>query len=158
MTVNVICVGKIKEKYFAEAIAEFEKRLGRFCNFKIVELPDRPIPDKASAAQERAVLEAEGADILKAVKKGDYAVALCVEGKELSSEEWAAMTAELTRTHSSITYIIGGTLGLSPSVKARADYRLSLGRITLPHRLARLVLTEQIYRGFKINSGETYHK
>lgn len=158
MNVNIICVGKIKEKYFAEAIAEFEKRLGRFCAFRITELPDRPIPDKASAAQEAAVLEAEGADILKAIKKGDYVIALCVEGKELSSEEWAEKTADITRTHSAITYIIGGSLGLSPAVKARADLRLSLGKITLPHRIARLVLTEQIYRCFKINANETYHK
>ena len=158
MNVNIICVGKIKEKYFAEAIAEFEKRLGRFCTFRITELPDRPIPDKASPAQEAAVLEAEGADILKAIKKGDYVIALCVEGKELSSEEWAAKTADITRTHSAITYVIGGSLGLSPEVKARADLRLSLGRITLPHRIARLVLTEQIYRCFKINANETYHK
>ena len=158
MNVNVICVGKIKEKYFAEAIAEFEKRLGRFCVFKITELPDRPIPERASPAQERAVLEAEGEDILRNVKKGDYVIALCVEGKELSSEEWAAKTGDITRTHSSITYIIGGSLGLSPAVKERADFRLSLGRITLPHRIARLVLAEQIYRCFKINANETYHK
>lgn len=158
MNVNIVCVGKIKEKYYAEAIAEFEKRLGRFCVFKITELPDRPIPEKASPAQERAVLEAEGEDILRTVKKGDYVIALCVEGKELSSEEWAAKTAAVSQASSSVTYIVGGSLGLSPAVKARADLRLSLGRITLPHRIARLVLAEQIYRCFKINAGETYHK
>ncbi len=158
MNINIVCVGKIKERYFAEAIAEYEKRLGRFCAFKITELPDRPIPEKASPAQERAVLEAEGGDILRAVKKGDYVIALCVEGKELSSEEWADKICGITRTHSSVTYVIGGSLGLSPAVKERADFRLSLGRITLPHRIARLVLVEQIYRCFKINANETYHK
>ena len=158
MNINIICVGKIKEKYFTQAIAEFEKRLGRFCTFKITELPDRKIPDNPTPGQEREVLEAEGADILKNLGKSDYVVALCVEGKELSSEEWAAKTAEIMQTRSTITYIIGGSLGLSPEVKSRADLRLSLGRITLPHRIARLVLTEQIYRCFKINANETYHK
>ena len=158
MNVNIICVGKIKEKYFTQAIAEFEKRLGRFCTFKITELPDRKIPDNPTPGQEREVLEAEGADILKNLGKSDYVIALCVEGKELSSEEWAARTADIMQTHSAITYIIGGSLGLSPAVKSRADLRLSLGRITLPHRIARLVLTEQIYRCFKINANETYHK
>ena len=158
MNINIICVGKIKEKYFTQAIAEFEKRLGRFCAFKITELPDRKIPDNPTPGQEREVLEAEGADILKNLGKSDYVIALCVEGKELSSEEWAAKTEDIMQTHSTITYIIGGSLGLSPAVKSRADLRLSLGRITLPHRIARLVLTEQIYRCFKINANETYHK
>ncbi len=158
MNINIVCVGKIKEKYFNEAIAEFEKRLGRFCNFKITELPDKRIPDNPTPGQEREVLEAEGTDILRAIGKGDYVIALCVEGKPLSSEEWAAKTADVMQTRSTITYVIGGSLGLSPGVKERADFRLSLGRITLPHRIARLVLTEQIYRCFKINANETYHK
>ena len=158
MNVNIICVGKIKEKYFTQAIAEFEKRLGRFCTFKITELTDRKIPENPTPGQEREVLEAEGADILKNLGKSDYVIALCVEGKELSSEEWAAKTAEIMQSRSTITYVIGGSLGLSPEVKSRADLRLSLGRITLPHRIARLVLTEQIYRCFKINANETYHK
>lgn len=158
MNVNIICVGKIKEKYFKDAIDEFAKRLGRFCNFRITELPDRKIPDNPTAGQKRAVLETEGADIFKSIGKSDYVIALCVEGKELSSEEWAAKTEDILRTHSSISYIIGGSLGLSEEVKKRADFCLSLGRITLPHRIARLVLTEQLYRCFKINANETYHK
>ncbi len=158
MNVNIVCVGKIKEKYFKEAIGEFEKRLGRFCVFKETELPDRRIPDDPSPGQVREVLESEGADILKSIGKNDYVIALCVEGKAISSEEWAAMTASITQSHSTITYVIGGSLGLSPAVKDRADLKLSLGRITLPHRIARLVLAEQIYRCFKINANETYHK
>ncbi|MGN1097312.1 MAG: 23S rRNA (pseudouridine(1915)-N(3))-methyltransferase RlmH [Clostridia bacterium] len=158
MTIHIICVGKIKEKYFTQALAEFEKRLGRFCVFKTTELPDRKIPDNPTSGQIREVLDAEGADILKSIGKSDYVIALCVEGKELSSEEWAAKTADIMQTHSTITYIIGGSLGLSPAVKERADFRLSLGRITLPHRIARLVLAEQIYRCFKINANESYHK
>lgn len=157
MNINIICVGKIKEKYFRDAIDEFAKRLGRFCTFKVTELPDRKIPDNASPAEQKAVMEAEGADILKALGKG-YTIALCVEGKELSSEEWAAKTEDILRENSTINYVIGGSLGLSDEVKRRADYRLSLGRITLPHRIARLVLAEQIYRCFKINANETYHK
>lgn len=158
MNITIISVGKIKEKYFIEALAEYEKRLGRFCSLKTIELPDRKIPENPTPGQERAVLEEEGADILKAVGKNDYVIALCVEGKELSSEQWAAKTAEIMLTRSSIAYIIGGSLGLSPAVKQRADFRLSLGRITLPHRLAKLVLEEQIYRCFKINANEAYHK
>ncbi len=104
------------------------------------------------------MLEAEAEDILRNIGKSDYVFALCVEGKELSSEEWAAKTAELLHTNSTFSYIIGGSLGLSDRVKKRADFRLSLGRITLPHRIARLVLAEQIYRCFKINAHETYHK
>ena len=124
MNINIVCVGKIKEKYFNEAIAEFEKRLGRFCNFKITELPDKKIPDNPTPGQEREVLEAEGAEILRAIGKGDYVIALCVEGKPLSSEEWAAKTAEVMQTRSAITYVIGGSLGLSPAVKERADLHL----------------------------------
>lgn len=157
MNVNVICVGKIKEKYFREAVDEYAKRLGRFCTFRVIELPDRRIPNDPSPAEKKAVLEAEGADILKALGKGFTAV-LCVEGQELSSEDWAAKTADILRENSTINYIIGGSLGLSDKVKARADLRLSLGKITLPHRIARLVLVEQIYRCFKIISNETYHK
>ncbi|MCH5188202.1 MAG: 23S rRNA (pseudouridine(1915)-N(3))-methyltransferase RlmH [Oscillospiraceae bacterium] len=157
MNINIICVGKIKEKYFRDAIDEFAKRLGRFAAFKVIELPDRKIPDNASPAEQKAVIEAEGADILKALGKG-YTIALCVEGKELSSEEWAAKTEDILRENSTINYVIGGSLGLSDEVKRRADFRLSLGRITLPHRIARLVLAEQIYRCFKINANETYHK
>ncbi len=158
MNINIICVGKIKEQYFVQALAEYEKRLGRFCVFKTVELPDRKIPENPSEGQIKDVLEAEGADILKHIGKNDYVIALCVEGRAVSSEEWAEKTAGILQSHSSITYIIGGSLGLSPRVKERADFRLSLGRITLPHRIARLVLAEQIYRCFKINANETYHK
>lgn len=158
MNINIICVGKIKEKYFTQAYDEFEKRLGRFCKLKTIELPDRKIPDNPTAGQMREVLDYEGAQILRHIGKADYVIALCIEGKELSSEEWAAKTADITTTSSSITYVIGSSLGLSDSVKERADFRLSLGRITLPHRIARLVLAEQIYRCFKINANETYHK
>ncbi len=158
MNINIVCVGKIKEKYFAEAIAEFEKRLGRFCSLKTTELPDRRIPDNPTGGQMREVLEAEGNDILKSIGKSDYVIALCVEGKLFSSEEWAAKTADIMLTHSTVTYVIGGSLGLHDSVKARADLKLSLGKITLPHRIARLVLAEQIYRCFKINANEAYHK
>ncbi len=157
MNVELICVGKIKEACLREAVDEYAKRLGRFCRFKITELADRRIPENASAAEERAVLEAEGADILRTLGKG-YTVALCVEGKELSSEELAAKLADVSQRASAVNFVIGGSLGLSDAVKERADLRLSLGRITLPHRLARLVLAEQIYRCYKINANETYHK
>lgn len=158
MTVNIICVGKIKEDYFSKAAAEFEKRLSRFCTFNVICLPDKSIPDNPSEAQQREVLEKEGEQILKKIGKSDAVVALCIEGKQLSSEQLAAKIADFQLTASTIDFIIGGSLGLSDTVKRRADFRLSMSAMTFPHRIARLMLEEQIYRAFKINANETYHK
>lgn len=158
MTVNIICVGKIKEDYFVKAAAEFEKRLSRFCNFNVTVLPDKAIPDNASKAEEEIVLKKEGEEILKKIGKGDIVVAMCIEGKQLSSEELAKKMQELQMQASTIDFVIGGSLGLSDEVKKRADFKLSMSAMTFPHRIARLMLEEQIYRAFKINANETYHK
>ena len=158
MTVNIICVGKIKEDYFVKATAEFEKRLSRFCSFNVFVLPDKAIPDNASPAEEQAILKKEGEEILKKVGKSDTVIAMCIEGKLLSSEELAKKIADFQMVSSTIDFIIGGSLGLSPEVKARADFKLSMSKMTFPHRIARLMLEEQIYRAFKINANETYHK
>lgn len=158
MTVNIICVGKIKEDYFVKATAEFEKRLSRFCSFNVICLADKSIPDNPSAAECNAVLEKEGEQILKKIGKGDIVVAMCIEGKQLSSEQLAAKLADFQMQGSTIDFIIGGSLGLSDAVKKRADFRLSMSSMTFPHRIARLMLEEQIYRAFKINANETYHK
>ena len=158
MTVNIICVGKIKEDYFVKATAEFEKRLSRFCTFNVICLPDRSIPDNASPAEEQIVLKKEGEEILKKIGKGDIVVAMCIEGKQLSSEELAEKIADFQMQSSTIDFIIGGSLGLSDEVKQRANLKLSMSKMTFPHRIARLMLEEQIYRAFKINANETYHK
>lgn len=156
--ITIITVGKIKEKFIKDALSEYEKRLSRFVKFKNVEIPDRPIPENASPAEEQAVLEKEGADILAKINKGDKVIAMCIEGKKLSSEAFAKKLADTFMTASSVTFIIGGSLGLSDAVKARADFKMSMSEMTFPHNLARLMLTEQIYRAFKINSNESYHK
>ncbi len=158
LDIRIICVGKFKEKYWVDASAEYMKRLGAYCNVSVIEVREEKLPANASAADERKVMEAEGRSLLSKVDKSDFAIVMDVKGKELSSEELAARIQETAFTHSTIDFIIGGSLGLSDEVKKRADLRMSFGRITLPHQLARVVLLEQIYRAFKINAGETYHK
>ena len=158
MNINIICVGKIKEDFFIKATAEFEKRLSRFCTFNVICLPDKSIPENASSAEEQIVLKKEGEDILRKIGKGDIVVAMCIEGKQLSSEELAEKIADFQMQSSTIDFIIGGSLGLSDEVKARANLKMSMSKMTFPHRIARLMLEEQIYRAFKINANETYHK
>ncbi len=158
MTINIICVGKIKEDYFSKAAAEFEKRLSRFCSINVIQIPDKSIPDNPSEAECRAVLNKEGEQILKKIGKSDIVIAMCIEGKNLSSEEFAVKLSDFQMQSSTIDFVIGGSLGLSDEVKKRADFKLSMSRMTFPHRIARLMLEEQIYRAFKILSNETYHK
>ena len=158
LNIKIICVGKLKEKYWQEACAEYVKRLGGYCNVELIEVKEEKLPANASAADERNVIDAEGRSLLDKLGKSDYVIALDVKGKELSSEEIAGRLSEISFTHSSVAFLIGGSLGLSDEVKARADAKLSFGRITLPHQLARVVALEQIYRAFKINANETYHK
>ena len=159
MKIRIICVGKLKEKYLKDAIAEYAKRLGRFCTFEICELNDEKIPDNASKAQCDAVLKKEAESILKNISKDSYVISLCVEGKSLSSEDFAGKIGDITLGgKSTIDFIIGGSLGLDVSVKSVSDFKLSFSSFTFPHQLMRLILTEQIYRAFKINSNEEYHK
>lgn len=158
MNVSIICVGKLKEKYLKDAISEYSKRISRFCNINIVEIPDQKIPEKASEKTEVQILKKEGEDILSKIKEGSYTIAMCIEGKAVSSEDMADIIKDVSMKNSNINFIIGGSLGLSDEVKKRADARISFGKITLPHQLMRVVLTEQIYRGFKINANENYHK
>lgn len=158
LNIKIICVGKLKEKYWQDACAEYLKRLGAYCSAKVIEVKEAKLPAGASAADEKNVVEAEGRSILDKVSKYDYVIALDVKGKEISSEDMADKLSAISFSHSSVAYLIGGSLGLSEGVKKRADARMSFGRITLPHQLARVVALEQIYRAFKINAGETYHK
>ncbi len=158
MRVSIICVGKIKEKFYTDAIAEYKKRLSRFCDFEIVEIPDLSIPDNASEAEKEQIKNREGEKILDKLKGNTFTVALCIEGKTLSSEDLAKTMAGATQTTSNISFVIGGSLGLSDTVKSKANLMLSFGRMTLPHQLMRVVLTEQIYRSFMINANTGYHK
>lgn len=158
MNITVICAGKIKEKYFSAAIDEYKKRLSRFASVEIIEIPDEKIPDKASAKEEELIRRKEGAAMLSKIKSGAYVISMCIEGKEFSSEEIASRLENITLSASRIVFIIGGSLGLSDEVKNRSDLRLSFGKITFPHQLMRVVLLEQIYRAFKINNNEAYHK
>jgi 23S rRNA (pseudouridine1915-N3)-methyltransferase len=158
MTVRIVCVGKLKERYFEDACAEFQKRLGRFCTLEIIELPDEKAPESLHPAEEDIVRDKEGKRILKAIGAKDFAVALAIDGKQMRSEEFAAFLEEKETEARPLTFLIGGSLGLSPEVYARANAKLSFSKMTFPHRIARLLLLEQIYRGFKILAHEAYHK
>lgn len=157
MNIDIIAVGKIKESFFRNAIDEYSKRMSAFAKLTITEIPDEKIPDNASEKECEKIKQTEGKKILSKIKPGAVA-ALCIEGKLFSSEDIADFMKKTANTSSRITFIIGGSLGLSDEVKGRADIKLSVGRITLPHQLMRVVLLEQIYRGFKINSNQSYHK
>lgn len=158
MKTTILCVGKIKETFYTDAIAEYAKRLTRFCDFEIIEIPDEKIPDKASDKEMELIKIREGERLLSKLKTDSFVITLCIEGKTLSSEELADTIEKAYNTTNNITFIIGGSLGLSDSVKSKSNLRLSFGHMTLPHQLMRVVLTEQIYRSFMINKGGTYHK
>ncbi len=158
MNINIICAGKIKEKYFSDAVNEYAKRLSRFVKLNIIEVADEKIPENASEKEMETVKNKEGERILSKLPPSSFTVSLCIEGKELSSVDLARKIADISMTSSSISFIIGGSLGLSDEVKARSQLRLSFGRMTLPHQLMRVVLAEQLYRAFKINNNESYHK
>ena len=157
MPLSLITVGKIA-KPFAEAAREYEKRLSRYDKVEVIELPDEKEPAHLSPAAIAQVMDKEGRNILGRVRREDAVVALCIEGQAKTSEQLADTVSRLRMDGRRIVFIIGGSLGLSPEVVARADIRLSLSSMTMPHQLARVVLLEQIYRAFKIISGERYHK
>lgn len=159
MNIKIIGVGKIKEKYFKAGIAEYAKRMRRYAKFEIVEVPDEKAPESLSQAEMDAVMEKEGERILAKIKDREYVYALAILGKERSSEEFAKEINQLvTYGHSDITFVIGGSLGLAPAVLKRANTQISFGRFTMPHKLMRLVLAEQIYRAITIINGLPYHK
>ena len=159
MKIQIICIGKLKEKYWTDAVSEYSKRLSRFCDLEITELKESKLPDKASEAQEQAVIEEEGKNILKHVKDGSYVISLEILGKNLTSVELAEKMEELPLMDKShVTFIIGGSLGLSRDVSKRADFKLSFSKMTFLHQMMRVILLEQVYRAFKINKNEAYHK
>lgn len=159
MNIKVVCIGKLKERYWIDGLSEYRKRLGKYCELTIDELKEERAPDRPSNAEISMVLEAEGKSILRRIASGDYAIALEVSGKGLSSEELAEKIERLcVDGKNSLVFIIGGSFGLSPDVLARADFKLSFSRMTFPHQMIRVILLEQVYRAFKINRKETYHK
>lgn len=159
MRIRLITVGKIKEKFYVQAIQEYCKRLSRYCKLEIVEVADEKTPDHASETVETQIKDKEGERILKALKDDSYVIALAIEGKMRSSEELAARIEQLgIGGESHLVFIIGGSLGLSKAVLDRADEKLSFSAMTFPHQLMRVILLEQIYRSYRIIHNEPYHK
>lgn len=159
MKIKIVTVGKLKEKYLKDGIAEYLKRLSRFANLEMIELADEKTPDRASNSENQKILELEGTRILSKIADRDFVIVLAIEGKTLSSEEFSKQLEQAPiNGFSTLTFVIGGSLGLSPQVKKRANLSISFGRLTLPHQLMRLVLVEQIYRAFTIQQGSPYHK
>ena len=159
MKITLITVGKIKEKYFTDAISEYSKRLSRYCKMDIIEVPDEKTPDGASETLETQIKDKEGEKILAKIPDGAYVVALAIEGKMLDSEELADKMEKWNVSGiSHVVFVIGGSLGLSAKVLNRADFKLSFSKMTFPHQLMRVILLEQVYRAYRIISGEPYHK
>ena len=159
MNITVLAVGKLKEKYWTDAIEEYSKRLSRYCTFRITEVKESLLRANPSEADEEAVKTAEGRELLNKIKSSDYVITLEIKGKALSSTELAERIEELGITgKSSVVFIIGGSLGLSEEVSRRADFKLSFSAMTFPHQMMRVILLEQIYRSFKIIKNEAYHK
>lgn len=159
MRITIIAVGELKEKYLVAGVKEYLKRLSSYAKVKIIEIRDEKAPDNASPAQEEAVKDTEGRKILSKIKDDAHVIALAISGQMLSSEGLATYLDKLMlHGQSHVTFLIGGSLGLSQDVLARADFQLSFSPMTFPHQLMRLILLEQIYRSFKIIRGETYHK
>ncbi|MST89792.1 23S rRNA (pseudouridine(1915)-N(3))-methyltransferase RlmH [Sharpea azabuensis] len=159
MKIRVIAVGKLKEKYLKEGIAEYSKRLQGYCDFELIEVADERIPQHPSLAQEALVKAKEGRRILDHVKERDYMVLLDVSSKQLDSLHFAQKLHDIMLSgYSTIDFVIGGSLGHGDEIQERANMKLSFSKMTMPHQLFRLVLVEQIYRACKINNNETYHK
>ena len=159
VSVTLIAVGKIKEKYLREALDEYAKRLSAYCKFEVVEVKDEKTPDSPSTREKQLVLEKEGERISAKIPQGAAVISLCVEGKQMTSERFAELISGYSiRGISKIAFIIGGSFGLDEKIKALSDVRLSFSEMTFPHMLMRVILAEQLYRGFTITEGKTYHK
>ncbi|WP_112182552.1 23S rRNA (pseudouridine(1915)-N(3))-methyltransferase RlmH [Paraliobacillus zengyii] len=159
MNITIISVGKLKEKYLKQGIEEYVKRLGAYATINLVEVADEKAPENLSQAQMQEVINKEGERILSKIQPDTYVFTLEIKGKQLTSEQLASQLDDLaTHGKSKIAFLIGGSLGLSVSVRSRSDFALSFSKMTLPHQLMRLVLVEQVYRAYRINRGEPYHK
>ncbi len=159
MKIEIVCVGKLKEKYLVDAIKEYSKRLSRYVKLNIIELPDEKTPDNASAKEEEMIKDKEGQKILSKIADSAYVIALDLKGDMKTSEEFAKMISTIALNgNSHIIFVIGGSLGIAPDVLKRANYKLCFSKMTFPHQLFRVMLLEQIYRAYRINNHEPYHK
>ena len=159
LSIHIICIGKLKEKYLCEAVSEYQKRLTTLCKLTIVQLPAVSLSDNPKESEIEAAIEVEGKHILEKIPSSAFVFSLCIEGKELSSPQLSQKISELkNRGNSTLVFIIGGSYGLSRTVKERSDFRLSMSPMTFPHQLARVMLLEQIYRALQIEAGTKYHK
>ena len=159
MNIRIVCVGKCKEKYWIAALDEYAKRLSRYCRFEIAQVADEAASEELSAALEEQVKEREGERILRQIREGDYVIALAINGQKMDSVGFSRfLEQKMTAGESSIVFVIGGSLGLSRQVLGRSNLQLSFSDMTFPHQLMRVILAEQIYRGFRIMRGEPYHK
>ena len=154
----LVCMGRLKEKYWRDAAAEYEKRLSRFGRWETIELADLPEPANSSPAIEEQIKRKEGEAILAKIREGDLVVCLCIDGQQMDSVRLSRRLTELSDTGRRVVFVIGGSLGLSDAVVQRAQLRLSFSPMTFPHQLARVMLLEQVYRAMKIAAGERYHK
>lgn len=155
--INIVCIGKIKEVFFRDAINEYSKRLSRYCNLNIIELPDKSIPDKVNPSIEKQIVDFESDEIISHIPKDSYIIGLDLSGKSMSSEDFAYKIDNLQLTNSSITFIIGGSLGMNEKLKSLCNEKICFSQMTFPHQLIRVFLLEQIFRGFKIINNEKYH-
>lgn len=159
MKITILTVGKLKEKFFTEAVAEYCKRLSKYCKLEILEVADEKTPEKASTAEEEQIKEREGARLLKQISEAAYVLALAIDGAQIDSISFSKKIENLGMTGKShLIFLIGGSLGLADSVLLRADEKISFSKMTFPHQLMRVILLEQIYRGYRIMKGEPYHK
>lgn len=158
LNINIICVGKIKEKYLKDALDEYSKRLSRYCRLSFTELPDEKIPDKLNPTLENMIKEKECDKILEHIKKDSYIVALDLSGKEFSSEDFSKKIEDISMENSNLTFIIGGSLGLTQNLLNKCNLKICFSKMTFPHQLIRVFLLEQIFRAFKISNNETYHR
>ena len=158
LSVNIICVGRLKESYLRDAVEEYSKRMKPLCKLSVTELPEERVGENPSPAEIRNTITAESDRIMNKLGKGDYVIAMCVEGRNISSEELSERIESVQLQTSAVDFIIGGSWGLSDELKARADFKLSMGKMTFPHQLCRVMLLEQIYRAFQISRGTKYHK
>ena len=159
MQIDIICVGKVKEQYLRDAIAEYSKRLGRYCKLNILEVADEKTPEHASEGVERQIKAKEGERIAKHIKPGAYVIALAIDGQQVTAEGFARKIDQLgIQGVSHIQFVIGGSIGMDDAILRQANYKLSFSKMTFPHQLMRVILLEQVYRAYKINAHEPYHK
>ena len=158
LTINIVCIGKIKEKFFKDAIDEYSKRLSKYCKLNIVELPDEKIPEKINTNIENDINSTECTNMINHIKKDSYIICLDLNGKEFSSEQFSKKIEDISMESSQITFVIGGSLGLNQEILSLANQKICFSKMTFPHQLIRVFLLEQIFRAFKISNGETYHR